>query len=382
MSIFLTGATGYLGSYIAAELLKSSKENLCVLVRAKGLEEAHERLWRSLQLHMDFEWFWDALQTRMEIYLGDLTQPQLGLNSQSRKKLIKTTDSIIHCGASLNRKSDKACFNVNLRGTLSVITLAREVQDDHGLKRFSDISTVAVAGKRKNEIVSEDHMVDWGRSDYDPYARTKKFCEHMVSELLPDVSHVVFRPSIILGDSRFPQTTQFDMVRAFVWLAQLPILPFSKNWRADIACADYVSRAVVKIHLKEKLLFDSYNLSSGAQSVTYREIIGALKKEMRIHNLFLPWLESPFTSLTNLLANTPRSWRVSPFASLLKVFLPYLTFNTVFDNSRVQKELGETPPLFSCYASGLFRFARNGNFTYPYKPWPTEKRLTKQVRVA
>ena len=53
-------------------------------------------------------------------------------------------------------------------------------RDDHGLRRFSHVSTVAVAGHRANEVVQEDSSIDWNRSDYDPYARTKKFCEHMV----------------------------------------------------------------------------------------------------------------------------------------------------------------------------------------------------------
>ena len=97
-----------------------------------------------------------------------------------------TTDSVIHCAASLNRKSEKSCLNVNLRGTLEVLTLARHAEHYHGLRRFSEVSTVAVAGKRSNEIVTEDHSIEWDRSDYDPYARTKKFCEHMTRVLLPD----------------------------------------------------------------------------------------------------------------------------------------------------------------------------------------------------
>src|SRR6185437_15283388 len=99
-------------------------------------------------------------------------------------------DSIIHCAASLNRKSEKSCLNVNLRGTLQVIKLAMSARDHHGLRRFSHVSTVAVAGQRQNEAVQEDSAIDWERSDYDPYARTKKFSEHMVNELLPDVSRI------------------------------------------------------------------------------------------------------------------------------------------------------------------------------------------------
>ena len=107
-----------------------------------------------------------------------------------------------------------------------------------------------MAGHRSNEVVSEDRAIDWDRSDYDPYARTKKFCEHMVRELLPDVPRTVFRPSIVLGDSRRPETTQFDMVRAFVFLAGLPVLPLRSDDRVDIVPVDYVADAVVRLHQK------------------------------------------------------------------------------------------------------------------------------------
>jgi thioester reductase-like protein len=371
MTIFLTGATGYLGSYIAADLLKKYPNRLALLVRAKSTEEAERRLWHSLQLHMDFEGFHKFLAERIDICLGDITEPGLGLSTHDRKRLVKSANSIIHCAASLNRKSEKTCLNVNLRGTLHMICLAREIQEDHGLRRFSDISTVAVAGKRQNEIVPENQMIDWTRSDYDPYARTKKFCEYMIRELLPDVPHTVFRPSIVLGDSRFSETTQFDMVRAFVHLSRLPLLPFPGHFRADIVPADYVSRAVVEIHQKEKPKYDAYNLSSGNASLTYREILGSLARERPTRSaLFLPIFQKPFSGLVSALAATPRSMGISSFAVLLKVFLPYLTFNTVFENNRVCEELGAGPVPFSQYAAGLFRFAKEGNFTYAYKPWP------------
>ena len=162
-----------------------------------------KRLWKSLKLHMDFEEFLERVRSQVKIVTGDLTSPRFGLSESAYKSLVEETESIIHCAASLNRKSAKACFNVNLRGTLEMVKLAQAANGDHGLRRFSDISTVAVAGHRSNEVVTEPKSIEWSRSDYDPYARTKKFCEHMVHELLPDVDVRVFRPSIILGDSRF-----------------------------------------------------------------------------------------------------------------------------------------------------------------------------------
>src|SRR5215472_10961256 len=134
MAIFLTGSTGYLGSYLGAGLLRGYRDSLNLLVRAKSRGEARERLWRSLQLHMDFPEFDDLVSTRMRIFLGDLTSPQFGLPDDEYQALVQSTNSVIHCAASLNRKSEKQCLNVNLRGTLEVIQLARRAQDHHGLR--------------------------------------------------------------------------------------------------------------------------------------------------------------------------------------------------------------------------------------------------------
>src|SRR5690349_5542042 len=195
MAIFVTGSTGYLGSYVTTRLLQAYDEPLALLVRAKDHAEAERRLWKSLQLHLPFPAFLRHLRSRIEIHLGDITLPKLGLSALQYDSLVSTTDSIIHVAASLNRRSERLCLNVNQRGTLEVVQLARAAHDRHGLRRFSDVSTTAVAGERNHEVVQEDDAIDWERRDYDPYARTKKFCEHMIETLLPDVPTTVFRPS-------------------------------------------------------------------------------------------------------------------------------------------------------------------------------------------
>lgn len=366
--IFITGSTGYLGSYIVEKLLREHTSQLALLVRGKDENEAIEKLWESLQLHIDEKLFKTYLATRITIFRGDLTSKKFGLSEVEWNELVENTESIIHCAASLNRKSEKVCMNVNMRGTLQLIELARKIQDSHGLRRFSFVSTVAVAGERLSEVVREDESVDWNRSDYDPYARTKKFCEHMVTELLPDVSTIIFRPSIILGDNRFSKTTQFDMAQAFVWLSKLPILPFNENWKLDIVPANYVGGAIVDIHQKEKPAHRIYHLSSGEKSLTYREIVDILSKGGHGKPHFFPSLEPVFKGLVNIAAGSPRKFGLSGIGILLKVFLPYLTFNTVFDNRRVVEEVNATPAPFSDYANGLYDFVTDHDFKYPYKP--------------
>ncbi len=369
MAIFLTGGTGYIGAHVAANLLERHDASLNLLVRGRDPRDAELRLWNALQLHLPFPRFYDYLQTKIRIFRGDLTAPKFGLETNDYDRLVHSTDSVIHCAASLNRKSEKTCLNVNLRGTLEVLQLARRIQYDHGLRRFSEVSTVAVAGKRSHEIVLEDEPIEWSRSDYDPYARTKKFCEHMVRELLPDVPLTIFRPSIVLGDSRYPQTTQFDMVRSFVFLAGLPVLPFRPHDKIDIVNVDFVADAISILHMKDKPAHDTYHLSSGNGAQTFQDLTKALAVEQnRRGPLFLPVLEKPFGTIVNMLAN--RKGAVGHGAALMKVFWPYLTWNTVFDNTRVTTELGCQPVPFSHYSFPLLRFSRENNFEYPYQPWP------------
>jgi thioester reductase-like protein len=369
MAVFLTGSTGYIGAHVAANLLRDHGVALNVLVRAKDVDEAQGRLWQAMQLHLDFPRFHEYLQTRVRVFRGDLTDPGFGLERDDYDRLVHTTDSVIHCAASLNRKSEKSCLNVNLRGTLEVLTLARHAEHYHGLRRFSLVSTVAVAGKRQNEVVSEDRSIDWERSDYDPYARTKKFCEHMTRVLLPDTPKTIFRPGIVLGDSRYAETTQFDMVKAFVFLAGLPALPFRPTDKIDIVNVDFVAEAIATLHQKAEPAHDTYHLSSGIESQTFREITRALSAaQNKRAPVFVPVAEKPFAGSVNFFAN--RRGSIAKGASLMKVFMPYLTWNTVFDNQRVTAELGKKPVRFSEYCYPLLKFSRENHFAYRYQPWP------------
>ncbi len=369
MAIFVTGTTGYLGSYVAAGLFTEHRDKLNLLVRAKNGEEARERLWTSLQLHFGFGDFCEYLGSRVRIFCGDLTGERFGLADDEYHALVDTSDSIIHCAASLNRKSERQCLNVNLRGGLEVIQLARRAQNRNGLRRYSHVSTVAVAGKRRNEVVMEDSSIDWARSDYDPYARTKKFGEHMLHELLADVPHTVFRPAIVLGDSRRAETSQFDMVQAFDALVRMPVLPLRPRDKIDIVPADYVSKAIVTIHQKAEPAHGVYHLSSGTGSQTYKELTDALAEAGGWRRpAYWPWIGGTFSRTVNRLSHGKSG--VAHGASLLKVFWPYLDWNTVFDNSRVVTELGEAPAKFSTYAFPLLKFSRENKFRYPAKPWP------------
>jgi nucleoside-diphosphate-sugar epimerase len=189
----------------------------------------------------------------------------------------------------------------------------------------------------------------------------------MVRELLPDVPKTFFRPAIVMGDSRRPETTQFDMVRAFCVLADLPVVPVSPEARQDIVPADYVGRAIASIHAKDAPKFDCYHLSAGSASLSARAIATALVRETgRRPPVFVASGEKPFAALAEAMMRAPKKSAVALVGSLLHVFLPYITYDTVFDNTRVVAEMGARPPSFDAYCAPLYRWAKKHRFAYPY----------------
>lgn len=366
--IFVTGGTGYLGGYTAKTLLETPGTHLYLLTRGGEARALREKLWKSWQLHFTPQAFGAALQ-RVTFIPGDLHAPGLGIADAHRSLLTERADSVLHIAASLNRKSAKACLNTNLRGTLSVIQLARHLKDAGKLSRFSHVSTVAVAGHRHAEVVQEDDAIDWDRSDYDPYGRTKKFCEHMVRELLPDVPKTFFRPSIVMGDSTRPHTSQFDMVRAFCVLVDLPVLPLSPDVRLDIVPADWVGRAIATLHLDPKPKHSIYHLSAGHRACTARQIAASLGAAAGRTPRFAPALGSSFDLAVRAANRAPRGTMVAGIGALLKVFWPYIIWDTVFDSERAVAAVGAPAP-FPDYAAPLYRWSKEHDFRYPHEPYP------------
>jgi nucleoside-diphosphate-sugar epimerase len=149
----------------------------------------------------------------------------------------------------------------------------------------------------------------------------------------------------------------------------LPVLPFRSTDRIDIVPVDYVAESVVALHQKPNPAHEIYHLSSGTRSERFGQLTRALAEAAgKMEPLYWPGLERNFSAVLNWLSNSRGPAGRS--ASLLKVFMPYLVWDTVFDNSRVVAEMGRAPDPFSKYCYPLLRFSRDQHFSYPYRPWP------------
>ena len=205
--VLVTGATGLLGSYVVRDLLLEGRP-VAVVVRRDRKRSAADRV-AALLGHWE-----ETLGKRLPlptVIEGDLTRPACGLDADARRWVARHCDEVLHNAASLTfRGPDRSGepWLSNVTGTRNVLDLVRET----GLRHFHQVSTAYVCGRREG-IVREDEL-DVGQAFGNDYERSKVEAERMVSEAcgrgpgrLETVT--VYRPSIIVGDSRTGWTSTY-----------------------------------------------------------------------------------------------------------------------------------------------------------------------------
>jgi L-aminoadipate-semialdehyde dehydrogenase len=100
VTVFLTGATGFLGAFILRDLLARKNEvaQVLCLVRASDSEKALQRLRQGGTDRgvWDEEW---TRSSRLEVIHGDLDQKQFGMDSETWNRVAAESDIILHNGA-------------------------------------------------------------------------------------------------------------------------------------------------------------------------------------------------------------------------------------------------------------------------------------------
>jgi len=168
----------------------------------------------------------------------------------------------------------------------------------------------------------------------------------MGNQLLPDVPRPISAAAIILGDSRRPETVAIRYGSSVPRLAQMLFFPAFPHDKIDIVPANYVGKAIVTIHQKEAPAHGIYHfvLRHGIA-----DLPGADQGHCASGGMIRPMFGRPWGDLSPAwsIGVANRTGAAAYGASLLKVFWPYLDWNTVFDNSSASAELGEVPAKFS-----------------------------------
>ena len=223
-TIFLTGSTGFLGSYLAYECLKQGY-SLKLLIRDKK-ESALERFRKSLEYLSADSGEFDILASRVEIIPGDITLCNFGIASGHLKKLCSEIDIVFHNAALTNfRAPHDDLERQNVEGTKHALAFA--LQTDGAELHY--VGTAYICGTNKGRFAEED--LDTGQGFNNHYERSKFHAEQSIKEYSQchGIKTTIYRPSIIVGDSKNGRASSFMGLYSFIKAVYLLVEIFTRD---------------------------------------------------------------------------------------------------------------------------------------------------------
>ncbi|KEY82332.1 nonribosomal peptide synthase [Aspergillus fumigatus] len=247
--VFLTGASGFLGIEILRQLLARPKTHVYALVRGSSESQARERL---VQKAISAGWWQDAYRTRLHVWHGDLTQPQLGLSQLQwqmlQGKASPSIDAIIHNGAKVHYSQDyETLKKTNVSPTVELLKAVHDREEP--LHSFVFVS----GGQQLSFDDREDEKNAAKSLKGSGYARSKAVSEQIVRRFANQkgskARHVrIVKPGFIIGDAERGLANQSD----FIWrlIAACVELGFYNGDEADswLFISDITRVAQVILH--------------------------------------------------------------------------------------------------------------------------------------
>jgi thioester reductase-like protein len=337
--ILLTGATGLLGRYLLRDLVASGRL-VSVLVRDARATAAAERVAELTAL-------WSERLAKPlpapVVLAGDLRCPGLGLGAADRRWAASHA-AVVHAAASVVFRAtpDGEPESTNVLGTRRLTELCRSL----AVGELHHVSTAFVCGDRADPV-REDEL-DCGQNFHNAYERSKFEAErHVRSD--PGLRVTVYRPSVIIGDSRTGYTSTYQGIYPFLELGTrlarpgggrpdaaraLPLrLPLTGDEPRDLVPVDWVARAVVHIANRPRHHGRTYHLVAG-RPVPVRRVKEVAEEVLGIGGVEFAGPDGPAdpTALEQL------------FLEHVREYLPYLQGDPVFDARNSRAALRRLPP--------------------------------------
>ncbi len=355
-TILITGATGFLGGNLIKRLSKEDY-HLVTLVRNK---ERWERF-----VGEACDGYSERLRG-VEPVSGDITLPMLGLSGRRFRRLAWQVDAIFHCAALTDFAHGGDLFNTNIEGTRHLLQLALLGSKKH----FHHISSAYVAGKSSGTFYEEDF--DKGQRFNNSYEESKFNGEGLVRRFTREHSlpFTIYRPSIIVGDSRTghtqcykgfytfaralslikekilkrqgPYTEEADYLRDVVMEIPMRILG-DPGALINLVTVDYVVEAISELSKRPEARDKTFHLTN-PHPLTLAQLTDKVTQALGIEGV-RPWSQDdgPGGASTS---GSHHNRTFSPaerfFLSYTRPYLPYLQGRLSFDTSRVRSVLDGT----------------------------------------
>jgi thioester reductase-like protein len=339
-TILLTGVSGFLGRHVLWNLLRRADTTAKVycLLRPEADMSAEQRL--QALLVPEGEPLAAEARARCHAVLGDIVDTDLLLDPPMRERLLGEVDRIIHCAATVkfNKALDKA-RRINVDGTRHVLRFAEALHARGRLRRVDYFSTAFVAGNSARRAY-EDRL-DAAQFN-NTYEQTKWEAEQLVRDAQQRLPITVYRPSIIVGDSKTGYTSNF---RVLYWPLKVLasglviVVPADRQGIVDVVPVDYVVEAFDALSRSERSIGKCYHLAAGPErQSSCGEILEMASEFFGVRD---PWMIPPRVSYRVM-----RPLLYSMFwgkrRALLRrgeLYFPYFSYRASFDTTTARADL-------------------------------------------
>lgn len=291
-TIFLTGATGLLGTQILRQLLdRPDIAAVITLVRASSPKHAMQRVEASAQAA---KWYSKKYSYKIQAWSGDLSQPELGLDP-AQWQYLQGVDAIIHNGASIQWNKDyHSLKHANITSTMELLKVSMCSKHRPNF--------VYVSGGQYFDDDIKDADIAKLLTSAEGYSQTKFVSEMLVKQCMKGTNrHIsIVRPGLILGTAQEGLASMND----FLWRITAGAVsiqgyptPGEHSW-LSVSSSDRVAQAVIASCLDESreqmvnisdgiMLRDFWEvvnetLGIGMRALSYDHWIDEIQKEVEI----------------------------------------------------------------------------------------------------
>lgn len=346
--VLITGATGFLGTYIIHKLLERTQHEIVVLVRGYDKQNALQRLKRAW---WEFPELINAIDKRIHILKGDISHKQLALHDGEYENLVKNVTHIIHTAADLRLNAPiEDLRKTNRGGTSNILELAVKAHNEHGLERFAHVSTAYVAGGRKG-LIDEDSLTDEAGflNNYE-----KSMYESEVEVKNSTLPLSIFRPSMIVGDSKTGYNKTFNRLYVPLKLylnGKQRIIPINPSGKINLIPVDYVADAIVRLTFDQRAEGLTFHITPSNDSLPTLEELIKFIRQWALENL---QFELPSPIFAPKLA--PILGKSSSF-KLSGTIEPYLNDKRQFSLENTETLMGKYQLDWQVYLPKILQFA-------------------------